>query len=81
MHATRPLFLLPAALLLAALCLSPAPLLAAQPAVPQAGKPVQDAPEKSADRTTVVNVQLDGTDSLGARLSTRLKERFTQSSL
>lgn len=81
MHATRPLFLLSAALLLAAFCLSPAPLFAAQPAVPQAGKPVQDAPEKSADRTTVVNVQLDGTDSLGARLSTRLKERFNQSSL
>ena len=81
MHVTRPPFLLAAALLLAAFFLCPAPLSAAQPAVPQAGKPVQDAPEKSADRTTVVNVQLDGTDSLGARLSTRLKERFNQSSL
>ena len=79
MYAIRP-FLLSAALLLAAFCLAPAPATAAQ-AVPQAGKPVQDAPEKSADRTTVVNVQLDGTDSLGARLSTRLKERFNQSSL
>ena len=80
MHAIRPLSLLSAALLLAAFCLAPAPATAAQ-AVPQAGKPVEDAPQKSADRTTVVNVLVDGTDSLGARLATRLKERFNQSSL
>ena len=80
MHAIRPVLFL-AALLLAALCLAPVPASAAAPAVPQAGKPVQDAPQAGADRTTVVNVQLDGTDSLGARLATRLKERFNQSSL
>lgn len=54
---------------------------AAAPASPQPGKPVQDLPRSTPDRTTVVSVILDGTDSLGARLSTRLKERFNQSSL
>ncbi len=50
-------------------------------ATPQAGQPVQDKPEKSHDRVTVVSVSLEGTDSIGARLGTRLKERFNQSSL
>lgn len=50
-------------------------------ATPQAGKPVQDKPEKGADRVTVVSVTLDGTDSIGARLGTNLKERFNKSSL
>lgn len=75
-----------AAFLCLCLCLS-APLPAqgaatpAQGAAAQAGRPVQDAPQKNADRVTVVNVQSDGTDSIGARLGTRLKERFNQSSL
>lgn len=61
-------------------CLLATFALAAAP-VPQAGQPVQDKPQASAQRTTMVAVQLDGTDSIGARLSTRLKERFNQSSL
>ena len=48
---------------------------------PQAGKPVPDKPVAVNDRVTVVAVQADGTDSIGARLATRLKERFNQSSL
>ena len=52
-----------------------------QAATQQAGKPVQDKPEKGADRVTVVSVTLDGTDSIGARLGTNLKERFNKSSL
>ncbi|MDY3810855.1 hypothetical protein FYJ44_02860 [Desulfovibrio sp. PG-178-WT-4] len=55
--------------------------MAATAAAPQAGKPVQDKPEKGADRVSVVSVQLEGTDSIGARLGTRLKERFNQSNL
>lgn len=55
--------------------------VAAQAATPQTGKPVPDAPGKGPDRVTVVSVTLEGTDSLGARLGTRLKERFNQSSL
>lgn len=51
------------------------------PETPQAGKPVQDAPRVIADRSTLISVIMDGEDSLGARLSTRLKERFNQSSL
>lgn len=54
---------------------------AAAAAPPQAGKPVQDKPEKTVDRVTVVSVALEGSDSVGARLGTRLKERFNQSSL
>lgn len=53
----------------------------AEPSVQQAGKPVQDAPKALTDRTTTISVLLDGSDSLGARLATRLKERFNQSSL
>ena len=52
-----------------------------QAATPQAGKPVQDKPEKVVDRITLVSVQNEGTDSIGARLATRLKERFNQSNL
>ncbi|SDF78264.1 hypothetical protein [Desulfovibrio legallii] len=54
---------------------------AATAAQPQTGKPVQDKPEKSLDRVTTVSVALDGSDSIGARLGMRLKERFNQSSL
>ncbi len=66
----------------AALCLClAAPASAAAPAVPKAGGPVQDAPKNLSGRATVISVSIDGTDSIGARLSTRLKERFNQSSL
>lgn len=54
---------------------------AAYAAQPQAGKPVQDKPEKAVDRVTTVSVSLEGTDSIGARLGTKLKERFNKSSL
>lgn len=50
-------------------------------ATPQAGRPVQDEPVQPVNRTTAISVVADGNDSLGARLSTRLKERFNQSSL
>ena len=52
--------------------------LAATPAAPQAGKPVQDKPEKGVDRVTLISVQIEGDDSIGARLSTKLKERFNR---
>jgi|GEM_PF-4076771 Protein of unknown function (DUF680). len=35
---------------------------AAFAATPQAGKPVQDKPEKTVDRVTTVSVSLEGTD-------------------
>ena len=50
-------------------------------APPQAGKPVPDKPDASVDRVTVVSVSTEGSDSIGARLGTRLKERFNQSNL
>lgn len=50
-------------------------------ATPQPGKLVQDEPQQAANRATAISVTADGTDSLGARLSTKLKERFNQSSL
>ena len=40
--------------------------LAATPAAPQAGKPVQDKPEKGVDRVTLISVQIEGDDSIGA---------------
>ncbi|WP_304473111.1 hypothetical protein [uncultured Desulfovibrio sp.] len=55
--------------------------MTATAATPQTGKPVEDKPEKGMDRVSVVSVQLEGTDSIGARLGTRLKERFNQSNL
>ncbi len=57
------------------------PLPASSAVAPQAGKPVEDAPRTTPDRTTIISVHLDGTDSLGSRLAIKLKERFNQSSL
>lgn len=57
------------------------PMPAFSAAAPQAGKPVEDAPRATPDRTTVISVNLDGADSIGSRLATKLKERFNQSSL
>lgn len=64
-------------LILAFLFFLPVYAFAAAPQV----APVQDEPIKTIDRTTAIRVEVDGTDSLGARLSTKLKERFNQSSL
>lgn len=64
---------------LALLCLC---LLCAAPALAaQAGKPLEDKPAPGLDRVTVISVQAEGTDSIGARLATRLKERFNESNL
>lgn len=53
----------------------------AAPETPQVGQPALDDPRKVIDRSTVVNVVLDGSDAIGSRLATRLRERFNQSSL
>lgn len=50
-------------------------------AAPQPGKLIQDEPQPVANRLTSISVITEGTDSLGSRLSTKLKERFNQSSL
>ncbi|MDR3358927.1 MAG: hypothetical protein LBN96_08805 [Desulfovibrio sp.] len=52
-----------------------------QQVVQQAVNPVQDKPEKGPDRVTLVSVQLEGTDGIGARLGMQLKDRFNRSSL
>lgn len=44
-------------------------------------KSLPDKPAKDVDRTTHIAVEHEGTDSLGSRLSTRLKEQFNASSL
>lgn len=44
-------------------------------------KLIKDTPASRADLTTQISIAHEGTDSLGARLATRLKERFNQSSL
>lgn len=50
-------------------------------AAPQPGKPLQDEPVTVSNRTTSISVISEGNDSIGARLATRLKERFNQSGL
>ncbi|MDR2054285.1 MAG: hypothetical protein LBQ10_00205 [Desulfovibrio sp.] len=52
-----------------------------QQSVQQAVNPIQDKPEKGPDRVTLVSVQLEGTDGIGARLGMQLKDRFNRSSL
>ena len=42
---------------------------------------IPDKPVKSDALVTPINVELEGTDSIGARLGMRLKERFNQSNL
>jgi hypothetical protein len=58
---------------------SAAPAASATPV--QAAKPAPDKPEKGVDRVTVVSIQHEGSDSIGANLAMRLKERFNQSNL
>jgi hypothetical protein len=53
----------------------------AQQSVQQAVNPIQDKPEKGLARVTLISVQLEGTDGIGARLGTQLKDRFNRSSL
>lgn len=53
--------------------------LAAQPE--QAGKAQPDKPVKTDARVTAVTVIAEGTDSIGAKLVTGLKEAFNQSNL
>lgn len=67
--------------LLAALFLAiAAPTMAATPP-PSPGKPAPDTPAKAAMRQTQIALQHEGTDSVGARLATRLKEMFNASNL
>lgn len=71
-----------AALALSLGCLSPSlAVQAADAGMPQAGKAQADKPVKTQVRVTSVAVVNEGTDSIGARLATRLKETFNQSNL
>ncbi len=65
------LFVLPLAAFAA---FGPAPAVAAETALP-------DSPIKITERHTPVAVEYEGTDSIGARLSTRVKELLNSSSL
>lgn len=53
----------------------------AAPAAEAAPKAVADKPAPNVDRAVQVAVELEGTDSLGARLAFRLKDTFNSSSL
>lgn len=64
--------------LLLALCLF-APSLASSAEAPS--KPIADKPAKTVERRTTIAVIHEGTDSIGARLSNRLKEAFNASNL
>lgn len=67
-------------LLVALILAMAAPALAAAPA-PSPGKPAPDTPAKPVIRQTQISVQHEGIDSIGARLSTQLKEMFNSSNL
>ncbi|MBD5608353.1 MAG: hypothetical protein HDQ93_05825, partial [Desulfovibrio sp.] len=54
---------------------------AATPQTPPPGNPAMDNPQRNVDRSTSISVINDGSDTIGARLATRLRERFNQSSL
>jgi hypothetical protein len=60
------------------LALSPCAAPAAEAAAPAS---VPDKPAKVTERRTPIAVEHEGTDSLGAQLSTRLKEAFNGSNL
>ena len=55
--------------------------LAQAAANPPAGKPTPDKPAAVTTRQTPISVMHEGTDSVGARLSTRLKEMYNSSNL
>lgn len=65
--------------LVLALCVAAPGLALAAEAT--AGKAVADKPAKNVERRTTIAVIHEGTDSVGARLSTRLKESFNASNL
>lgn len=66
-------------LILICFCLCAAPALAAE--TPKAEAPIPDKPVRITERNTPVAIEFEGTDSLGARLSTRLKETLNASNL
>lgn len=53
----------------------------AAPVQPKPATAAPDTPARIVERRTAVAVVHDGTDSIGARLATRLKERFNSSNL
>lgn len=48
---------------------------------PEKAAPIQDKPGKATERTTPVAVEFEGTDSIGSRLATRVKELLNASNL
>ena len=65
------------ALLIFTLCAVPA--LAAE--APKQKTPLPDTPKPITERNTPIAVEFEGTDSLGSRLTTRVKEVFNASNL
>lgn len=53
---------------------------AAQPKT-EASEPILNKPEKITKRTTTVSIEFEGTDSIGSKLSTRIKELMNASNL
>lgn len=68
-------------MLVAALCLAAAFALPALAADPKDKAAVPDKPAQAAQRSTPVAVEFEGTDSIGSRLATRVRELFNGSNL
>lgn len=68
-------------LLLVALCAGPAGAATSSNATKPASATLPDKPIPITERNTPISVEFEGTDSLGSRLATRLKEVFNASNL
>lgn len=53
---------------------------AAQPKT-ESPEPILNKPEKSTKRNTTISIEFEGTDSIGSKLSTRIKELMNASNL
>ncbi len=68
-------------LLLVALCAGPVGAATANNATKPVSTTLPDKPIPITERNTPISVEFEGTDSLGSRLTTRLKEVFNASNL
>lgn len=57
------------------------PAAFADTVMPATNKPAKDKPVESSNKSAVVAVLYEGTDNIGANLSTKLKETFNSSNL
>lgn len=55
--------------------------IATQPNKTESPEPILNKPEKTTKRNTTISIEFEGTDSIGSKLSTRIKELMNASNL